>query len=142
MTVDEARLAEIRARAEAATPPPWLTPTEAGDPYDVMVIDHEGCPVWPWTEEADMLFAYKAREDIPYLLSIVEAIRQEERSRYEGLLAAAQKLVDWHVLDIAVYDEKYGDRYEQHHGLLIAELARGLIGPALPYQGADAEGKR
>ena len=73
----DAHEAEIRARLGAASPGPWLTPAEAGDPYKVTILDHEGCKVWPWSREADMEFAYKAREDIPYLLAIIDELRAE-----------------------------------------------------------------
>ena len=79
-------LDEIRAREAAATPGPWRTPEEAGDAYAApapvtgiwnhdMVLDHEGCDVWPWAREEDMLFAYKARDDIPRLLAEIDRLR-------------------------------------------------------------------
>jgi hypothetical protein len=67
----------IRARAEKATPGPWATPREIGDPYEVIVIDHEGCDVWPWYQEDDMIFAYKARTDIPALLDYIDKLEAE-----------------------------------------------------------------
>jgi hypothetical protein len=73
--VTDEELREIRARVEAATAGPWLTPEEAGGPSKV--IDHEGCSVWPWESEADMIFAYKARTDIPRLLDEIERLRTE-----------------------------------------------------------------
>lgn len=65
----------IRQRVAAASPGPWLTPAEAGDPYEVNVIDHEGCDTWPWNQEADMEFAYKAREDVPRLLATIDHLQ-------------------------------------------------------------------
>lgn len=68
-------LAEIRARVEAASPGPWPTPAEAGDPYDPRIpVDHEGCQVTPWGRAADMVFAYRARSDVPWLLAEVERL--------------------------------------------------------------------
>lgn len=73
--MSEEELAEIEARANAASPGPWLTPRQAGDPYRVEVMDHEGCEVWPWYEEADMVFAYAARTDVPRLIAEVRRLR-------------------------------------------------------------------
>ena len=62
----------LKALADAATPGPWLTPKEAGGPYKVKILDHEGCQVWPWVEEADMVFAYASREAVPALIKHIE----------------------------------------------------------------------
>jgi hypothetical protein len=67
-------IAAIKALADAATEGPWLTPKEAGGPYNVEVIDHEGCLVWPWGREEDMVFAYAAREAVPALLKHIEEL--------------------------------------------------------------------
>jgi hypothetical protein len=73
--VTEEQLREIEARASAATPGPWLTPDEVGDPYKVRILDHEGCNVWPWHDEADMIFAYRARVDVPELIAEVRRLQ-------------------------------------------------------------------
>lgn len=69
-------LAEVRRHDEAATKGPWVSPSKEG----FTPVDHEGCDVWPWWEEADMNFACAARTDLPraaraleYTLGIVEA---------------------------------------------------------------------
>lgn len=67
------RLDEIVAREAAASPGPW-TKTEEYDPRSP--LDHEGCDVWPWTEKADMEFAYAARTDVPLLLRVALAARK------------------------------------------------------------------
>lgn len=73
----EQRVAEIKERCEKATPGPWLTPDEAGD-YDPRTpVDHEGCAEWPWLKGPDMVFAYKARADVPWLLDRLAAVEQE-----------------------------------------------------------------
>lgn len=70
-------LEPIKKRLEAASEPPWLTPEQAGDPYhDDVPIDHEGCDVWPWHNESDMILAYAARTDIPALIAEIERLRE------------------------------------------------------------------
>ena len=76
-------LEEIKSRLSAASPGPWRTPEESiklhGNrlaPYDDphVVLDHEGCAVWPWNKEADMIFAYNARTDIEALLNEIDRL--------------------------------------------------------------------
>ena len=82
MLTDE-DLDAIEARANAARPGPWLTPEQAGDPYKVDALDHEGCDVWPWggpdgndeQGKLDMIFAYAAREDVPKLIAEIRRLR-------------------------------------------------------------------
>lgn len=85
--MDEDELAEIEARANAAEPPPWPLPGErrsppdgplSGNPNydDRLPLDHEGCEEWPWNTEENMIFAYKAREDVPRLISEVRRLRR------------------------------------------------------------------
>jgi hypothetical protein len=83
LTDDE--LARIEARANAATPGPWPLPEERRSPgiyqgqspnYDERLpLDHEGCDEWPWNTEENMIFAYKAREDVPRLIAEVRRLR-------------------------------------------------------------------
>lgn len=96
MEIDDERLEAIRQRAEAASPGPWLTldeilanPAKPGDPWYTTMggskyaptydgrrpVDHEGCDVWPWGCREDMVFAYKARDDVPYLLAVIDELR-------------------------------------------------------------------
>ncbi len=78
MTPEE--LAAIKARYEAATPPPWLPPTPKvkppGHDDSHCVVDHENCAVWPWYKLADMQFAYAARADVPALVAEIERLQQ------------------------------------------------------------------
>lgn len=73
-------LDEIEARANAATPGPWMPPTqrERGPGCDdhACVVDHEGCAVWPWHRREDMKFAYSARTDVPALVAEVRRLRE------------------------------------------------------------------
>jgi hypothetical protein len=80
-------LDEIERRANAATPGPWMPPTERergpGCDDRACVVDHEGCAVWPWHRREDMEFAYAARVDVPALIARVrelEAERDEARA--------------------------------------------------------------
>lgn len=95
----------IRAREQAATKGPWLTPKEGGGltpkegrgPYAAPnPVDHEGCDVWPWDSEENMVFAYKARTDIPLLLAVERAARmaqelfRAQKGHYNLLLEPAE----------------------------------------------------
>jgi hypothetical protein len=82
--MNEEELAAIEARAEAATPGPWLTPEEANvlPPVSgITPVDHEGCFVWPWGDDdevrgrKDMVFAYAAREDVPKLIAEIRRLK-------------------------------------------------------------------
>lgn len=74
LTDDE--LGDIIERMNAASPGPWPTPDEAGDPYDKRIpVDHEGCEKWPWLHDDDMIFAYKARTDVPKLVHEIHRLR-------------------------------------------------------------------
>ncbi len=80
MTEDE--IAAIEARADAAEPGPWPLPEERVAPsrggsknYDERLpLDHEGCDEWPWNTEANMIFAYRARDDVPALVAEVRRL--------------------------------------------------------------------
>lgn len=72
--MNERELAEIEARAAAATPGDWM---------DVRPLDHEGCDVWPWEEVEDMEFAYHARTDIPKLCAEVRRLGAATDEDYE-----------------------------------------------------------
>ena len=82
-------LDEIEARANAATPGPWLPPVprERGPGCDdrACVVDHEGCAVWPWHRREDMEFAYAARTDVPALIARVRELEEQ-------LLTAEERL--------------------------------------------------
>ena len=75
----------IEARANAATPGPWMQPTERergpGCDDHACVVDHEGCAVWPWRRREDMEFAYAARTDVPALIARVREL-EAERDAY------------------------------------------------------------
>lgn len=82
--MDSKRLAEIRARVEAATKGPWVwgQDTHTVDPYDLQVLDGASI-VWPTAEgllafhrPADRAFLEHARQDIPDLLAEVERLRE------------------------------------------------------------------
>ncbi len=72
------RLTEIQKREKAATEGDWWALYLGESIYDFEVLDHEGCDVWPWIRREDMEFAYKARQDIPYLLNLIESLREEK----------------------------------------------------------------
>jgi hypothetical protein len=102
------RLAEIKARCEAATPGPWH-----GDRYDgsikyemrgaddalVLAVDHKNGTFGFLgdKETADEKFVLHSREDVPYLLTEVERLRAEnaalagERDRLREALDAVER---------------------------------------------------
>lgn len=84
----EEELAEIEARANAATKGPWthetvaqsvcLSPLPEGvEEFEVPLLDHEGNDLWPWGRMEDMAFAYAARADVPALLAKVRRLQAE-----------------------------------------------------------------
>jgi len=84
------RLAEIEARAAAASPGPWVAyPEDTSCPgYDVMPgiisdrwtgLNHTTAP-----RDADLAFIAAARTDIPDLLVEIERLRAELASRGES----------------------------------------------------------
>lgn len=84
---DEQRLAEIRSRAEAATPGPWRAGLESplaspdaayrifaaarGAVLSVARLYHAALP-----NEANAAFVAHAREDVPYLLALVADLQR------------------------------------------------------------------
>lgn len=83
--MDEKRLAEIRARCEAATAGPWVVETSYSDEnvqairggrdMREVVVDTDDCSFPPM--RADAAFIAHARQDIPDLLAEVAAIKEE-----------------------------------------------------------------
>ena len=68
------RIEEIKARAEAATPGPWLVhPHESAEGQ--LVVDEHYDNVAECYVPEDATFIAHAREDIPYLLAEVERLR-------------------------------------------------------------------
>jgi hypothetical protein len=102
--IEAARLAEIRERVEAATAGPWrhgtnprfedgpdwswgatgtvATHESFGRPLETRVLSAEDPP----ENEADLDFIAHAREDVPYLLALVES--------YAPLVAAARTVIE------------------------------------------------
>ncbi len=82
--MNDSELKAIKDRCEKATPGPWWDnvknkPTGGRNKfYDCeaisIIVDHEGCEVWPWNRYEDMEFAYRARQDIPNLLAHIEEL--------------------------------------------------------------------
>lgn len=86
--MDNTRLAEIRARCEAATPGPWspvIGYIEEGYSTLLPTADDQN----PMTS-ADQAFIGHARTDIPDLLSALEA-SERERDVLREVVAAARK---------------------------------------------------
>lgn len=92
-TDDARRLAEIRARADAASPGPWslsrITAHDSDGEYcgtDNYLIDAGREEIGGLDLDDDAEFAAHARDDIPYLLDLVAA-RDKELAELQGLLA-------------------------------------------------------
>lgn len=109
--IPDSRITEIRARAEQATPGPWEMHTDRNY-YDGPLVDvipagggdgllggpgHYGFGIGDESPQsiADGAFIAHAREDVPYLLSALEA--SEAR-----LKAAEQEIRDWRVAEAEI----------------------------------------
>lgn len=97
-----ARLAEIRARAEAATPGPWEHEYDErdawrvfGNPAMLTTVLTPGIP----PRYSDAAFIAHAREDIPFLLAEVERLREGLRE-----IAKVTKDYDSHTVERQVCD--------------------------------------
>jgi hypothetical protein len=86
---DDARMRELESKATSG---PWLTPKEAGDPYLVGIVDHEGCNEWPWTSEDDMIFAYACRTAVPAMLDEIETKENCRPCTHCGRMAAPRSV--------------------------------------------------
>ena len=90
MTLTEEQIAEIRARAEAATPGPWRTEWSDRDAHYRIIFNEQGNWLAEVFEEEgdegdpfDASFIAHARTDIPHLLAALEAAekRAEDAER-------------------------------------------------------------
>ncbi|MCL2215419.1 MAG: hypothetical protein FWB91_00230 [Defluviitaleaceae bacterium] len=82
--MDKKRIDDIRARADAASPGPWVyfhkrkyeehhvgVPSAQVKPFSKIALFSDGCP----TGSADAEFIAHARQDVPYLLDIIAGMR-------------------------------------------------------------------
>ena len=71
------RLAEIRARAEAATPGPWREPRNGlGLGWTIFPKNSKGWSIATCDSGTDADFIAHAREDVPYLLERVAKLQE------------------------------------------------------------------
>lgn len=96
------RLAEIRARANAATPGPWPEDWV----YEAVRHIRRNCdfvgtyssePDFTWDDGLDSRFIANAREDVPYLLALLDsraAAPQGGNERVQKVIEEARK-IDW-----------------------------------------------
>ena len=97
---DTPDLDAIRARAEAATPDPWIVNYEEEDNYSVTPNGRWESGVAFAAKAPDAEFIAHAREDVPALLVEVERLRRRRDELLyraltnEGRLAAVRKLAD------------------------------------------------
>lgn len=87
VSVDADRLKEIQARANAATKGPWSVDewnlaVETPDGRALVLLDDRETPA-PALADAD--FVANARTDIPYLLALVQGMRERETQITEAL---------------------------------------------------------
>lgn len=101
--LSDARLAEIEARANAATPGPWSpAPYSGADPHDRIVVGsnndwllnvgalvHEAISPKNPQEYADAEFIAHARTDVPALVAEVRRLREREAA-LEKVVALAE----------------------------------------------------
>jgi hypothetical protein len=97
----EERLAEIKARADAATPGPWrFTAWDdssfmlvygilAGEAPDSPIVAYAEHDRGPEVADADMEFIAHAHQDVPYLLEVVERLRKRV-AQLEGVLRSVE----------------------------------------------------
>ena len=104
--MDEAKLQEIEARANAATPGPWIGDGEFGFVFQrgasrahcIARLDHEDVRD---TSGADLAFIAHARTDVPALIAEVRRLRAEHaaaldaarREGAEGMREAAVAMI-------------------------------------------------
>lgn len=87
MVMTEAQLAEIEARANAATPGPWTADNEYDEPA-VVGPDNRDLALFVETD-ADAAFLANARTDVPALVAEVRRLRAELAKRDEDARIAA-----------------------------------------------------
>jgi hypothetical protein len=85
--LDDARLAEIKARVEAASKGPWKVCEDYSD-----VLDGDGHQIISHFHDGDGQFTAHAREDVPALLAEVERLKAERHTTNEALTDAAETL--------------------------------------------------
>ena len=81
------RLAEIRAREQAASPGPWISlgnHLESGPGDYSLMWSEDGAPC-AIAKDADCYFITHARQDIPDLLAEVEALASDNATMRDGL---------------------------------------------------------
>ena len=69
------RIAEIRARADAATPGPWEAKRNARRGNTTVILDPDGQFVAHYVNPTDAEFLAAARQDIPHLLDLIDRVR-------------------------------------------------------------------
>lgn len=110
----EQRIAEIAAQAEKATPPPWTSQARAGD-FFAIVADEQGdriCSVdgpWPTMgQKAHADFIAASREDIPWLLEQLSALRAANAKQEQRWIPCSEKMPpdgEW----VYAWDASYGE---------------------------------
>lgn len=99
MTEVEQRLREIEERVSKASPPPWFYHPMRGAVYSkgtpILAVVEDVNSAFT-TEFADLIFVENAREDIPWLLSLLREREEENRrlrERLDRLEGGIQRLI-------------------------------------------------
>jgi hypothetical protein len=104
MTDDTDRLAQIRARAEAATPGPWFSDIGNFMVWDETSEDSEA--VAKEIGDDDCVFIAHSREDVPFVLDLVDSLTAE-RDTLRAVVEEARAAV---AEGMAHYDRWVGAR--------------------------------
>lgn len=142
--MDDARLQEIKARADAATAGPWKAShrhgllTENDDESAGLGLEIEGPPeAWnrgQFSRGADASFIAHAREDVPDLIAALEASRAE-CARLRAALEKSRSLA----LCVVGASEAYGETESAHLWQEVVDFAEeGLYARAALNGAADA----
>lgn|GEM_PF-5709900 len=127
-------LEPIKARAEAATPEPWVASNEGGTAFlmegdqdgDLLVNDSDG----QFFERWDVLFCAHARQDIPALIAEIERLRDEKSTIAADLVL--EKLLKnrlSHKIDTAqsILSQTQGGMNGAEPKDMVADLAKLLL---------------
>lgn len=121
------RLAEIKARCEAATPGPWAV----SEAYTLFGVEGDWLGDIVSTNEADVPFIRCCREDVPHLLTEVERLRAEV-----ARLEAKSKALRAECSDLWEVIERAKDALRDYDGICL----EGAQGAWEILQGALDEG--
>lgn len=131
------RIAQIRARVEAATPGPWVTwPDGTEESVEAVAVGrfvcHLNSNMRQFREDAALIA--NAPADLAYLLSELAAAQARE----QALTRAVEKAADWHSLSAHEFEGKWGNGWQDTpdpDGLIALDLRAALAAAGGEGQG-------